>query len=396
MKILLDPGHGAGNRYNRGFKQVDNLPYCNEGDCNFIYCRDYLKPALEKYGVEVEMTRKDIKDDPSLAERGKMAKDFDLLISCHSNAANGLASGVEIWDSTNTKESIKPLTDKICISISKALGIPNRGTRYRKQANGTNYYGVLRSGLAKHNFIIEHCFHDNWSDVIKYRKNLNKVADVTAKTIADYFKLTDFIPTIVKYLPKTANILPSITIAQAILESDWGRSELAQKAYNFFGIKASKEWNGKVYTKSTWEQREDGVKYEIKADFRKYNSISESIIDHDNFFVSTDWRKKNYKRVLEASSYKEQALALRACGYATDLNYSSKLIRLIEEHKLYKYDKEIKMDKVSSWAKEAWDWAKEKGITDGSNPQGNCTREQVIVMLKRYDEMIRKEIENEN
>lgn len=176
----------------------------------------------------------------------------------------------------------------------------------------------------------------------------------------------------------------------------WGRSELAQKAYNFFGIKASKEWTGKVYTKSTWEQRADGVKYEIKADFRKYNSISESIIDHDNFFVSTDWRKKNYKRVLEAANYKEQAQALRACGYATDLNYSDKLIRLIEEHKLYKYDKEIKMDKVSSWAKEAWDWAKEKGITDGSNPQGNCTREQIIVMLKRYDEMIRKEIQNEN
>ena len=297
MKIMLDPGHGAGNRYNRGFKQVDNLPYCNEGDCNYVYCRDYLKPALEAYGIEVGMTRKDIKDDPSLAERGRMGKGYDLLISCHSNAANGLASGVEIWDSTNTRESIKPLTDKICISISKALGIPNRGTRYRKQANGTNYYGVLRSGLAKHNFIIEHCFHDNWNDVIKYRKSLSIVADATAKTIADYFKLTDFIPTIVKHLPKTTTILPSITIAQAILESDWGRSELAQKAYNFFGIKASKEWSGKVYTKSTWEQRADGVKYEIKADFRKYNSISESIIDHDNFFVSTEWRKKNYKRV---------------------------------------------------------------------------------------------------
>lgn len=84
MKILLDPGHGAGNRYNRGFKQVDNLPYCNEGECNFIYCRDYLKPALEKYGIEVELTRKDIKDDPTLSERGKMGKGFDLLISCQS------------------------------------------------------------------------------------------------------------------------------------------------------------------------------------------------------------------------------------------------------------------------------------------------------------------------
>lgn len=46
IKILLDPGHGGGRAYNRGFKQVDNLPYCNEGDCNYIYARDYLKPAL--------------------------------------------------------------------------------------------------------------------------------------------------------------------------------------------------------------------------------------------------------------------------------------------------------------------------------------------------------------
>lgn len=189
MKILLDPGHGAGSQYNRGFKQVGKLPYCNEGSCNYNYCEYYLKPALERYGIEVKLTRKNILDNPSLAKRGNMAKGYDLLISCHSNAANGKASGVEIWDSTNPKESIKELTDKICKNIAETLDIPNRGTKYRRQANGTNYYGVLRNGQAKHNFIIEHCFHDNQSDAEKYRTNLGKVADAVADAIGEYFNL---------------------------------------------------------------------------------------------------------------------------------------------------------------------------------------------------------------
>lgn len=189
MKIMLDPGHGAGSQYNRGFKQVGKLPYCNEGSCNYNYCEYYLKPALERYGIEVKLTRKNILDNPSLAKRGNMAKGYDLLISCHSNAANGRASGVEIWDSTNPKESIKELTDKICKNISETLDIPNRGTKYRRQANGTNYYGILRYGQAKHNFIIEHCFHDNQSDAEKYRRNLGKVADAVANAIGEHFNL---------------------------------------------------------------------------------------------------------------------------------------------------------------------------------------------------------------
>lgn len=217
MKIMLDPGHGAGSQYNRGFKQVGKLPYCNEGSCNYNYCEYYLKPALERYGIEVKLTRKNILDNPSLAKRGNMAKGYDLLISCHSNAANGKASGVEIWDSTNPKESIKELTDKICKNIAETLDIPNRGTKYRRQANGTNYYGVLRSGQAKHNFIIEHCFHDNPSDVEKYRRNLGKVADAVADAIGEYFNL-NAIAKIVKNENLFILETPSTNVYQQFIE----------------------------------------------------------------------------------------------------------------------------------------------------------------------------------
>lgn len=131
--------------------------------------------------------------------------------------------------------------------------------------------------------------------------------------------------------------------------------------------------------------------YTITADFRKYGSYLESIKDHDKFFVSTPWRRENYRKVLEAKNYKTQALSLRECGYATDLNYGNKLIQLIERLGLQQYDKGVRKivtrDNTvpSEWAKEDWEWGKEQGITDGSNLDGTCTREQVIAMIRRYD-----------
>lgn len=404
MKILLDPGHGGGKKHNRGFRQVENLPYCNEGDCNYIYALNYLKPALEKYGFKVGITRININDDPSLQTRGAMGKGYDILISCHTNATNGNARGVEIWDSVNPKESIKKLTDLICANLARDLNIPNRGTKYRKNARGQNYYGILRHGQAKHNFIIEHVFHDNLQDATIYRKNLDKTANSVAKSIAEYYGLEktstktvnpekDFIQTIVNSLKdQSLRIFPSITIAQAILESNWGKSELAINANNLFGIKSSPDWKGEIYSKKTNEQKPTGEVYVITANFRKYKNIIDSIKDHDHFFVSTPWRTKNYERVLNAKNYKEQAQALRVCGYATDINYGNKLISLIERLGIQIYDKELNsaMEKdnsiPSNWAKDDWEWGIKNKITDGTNPKGLCTREQVIAMIRRANE----------
>lgn len=415
VKILLDPGHGGGRAYNRGFKQVDNLPYCNEGDCNFIYARDYLKPALESYGFQVGMTKTTIAPDIPLKMRGAMGKGYDLLISCHSNACGGSVRGVEIWDSTNPREQIKALTDKLCNSIAVTLGIPNRGTKRRKNKHGSNFYGILRHGLAKHNFIIEHAFHDNLQDATVYRKNLKPLAEAVARTLAAYYGLTkadvpspnvkvedpqsDFIDMIVGNIKaKQLRILPSVTIAQAILESGWGKSELAKNAHNLFGIKTSKDWTGKTYAKKTKEQKPTGEIYEIVADFRAYDSYADSILDHDKFFVSTPWREKNYAPVLNAKEYKTQAKALQACGYATSLDYSKQLINLIERLSLQQYDKEVKqyverdITKPSEWAKEELKQAVELNITDGTNPGANATKEQTAAMVVRSHKKLDSEI----
>lgn len=240
---------------------------------------------------------------------------------------------------------------------------------------------------------------NNWSKWWQFKEDIKKPIEwkIDLSKDSEFGTSTnDFIGQVAVALKgQKLNILPSVTIAQAILESNWGKSSLAVEANNLFGIKASKDWTGGVYIKTTKEQKPNGNIYTINANFRKYASWNESIKDHDNFFVSTPWRTQNYQKVLTAKNYKDQAQALRECGYATDLNYGSKLIRLIEQHNLQKYDEGVKLmtkdnSKPSDWAKDDWDWGKEKGITDGTNPVDICTREQVVAMIRRYDSLKEK------
>lgn len=125
-------------------------------------------------------------------------------------------------------------------------------------------------------------------------------------------------------------VLPSLTIAQAILETGWGNSKIGN---NIFGIKAGGSWSGKTQNCNTWEQNADGSTYETVAAFRDYDSISDSIEDHAKLLTND-----RYKPVIESTDYKGAAIKVRECGYATDLNYSNKLIDIIEEYGLDQWD----------------------------------------------------------
>ena len=133
-------------------------------------------------------------------------------------------------------------------------------------------------------------------------------------------------------------VLPSITAAQAILESGWGSSELAKAPNNnLFGIKDSEDWNGEIVTVPTQEYV-NGDYIKINAAFRKYTSWNDSVVDHAKFFTSTEWRKDNYRKVVNETDYRIAAQELKNAGYATDPSYPGKLIRLIEAYKLYEWD----------------------------------------------------------
>lgn len=133
---------------------------------------------------------------------------------------------------------------------------------------------------------------------------------------------------------KKYKVFPSIIMSQAILESGWGKSGLSKKANNLFGIKAY-NWNGPYVTMGTTEYR-GGVPYKTTANFRKYSSFSDSVLDHGKF-LSENQRYANHG-LFNAKSYVEQAYALRSAGYATDPNYPNLLFQIIKTYNLQQYD----------------------------------------------------------
>lgn len=138
----------------------------------------------------------------------------------------------------------------------------------------------------------------------------------------------------------------SLTGAQAALESGWGTSSLARAPYNNqFGIKASEDWTGRVVNMPTKEYL-NGAWVAVNADFRAYDDINDSVADHAKFFTSTEWRKTNYAAVIGETDYKKACYAVKAAGYATDPDYASKLINIIEKYKLYEWDKEAQSGTV--------------------------------------------------
>ncbi|MBK2004291.1 GW domain-containing glycosaminoglycan-binding protein [Listeria ivanovii subsp. londoniensis] len=139
-------------------------------------------------------------------------------------------------------------------------------------------------------------------------------------------------------------LLSSITLAQGILESNWGKSGLATKGNNLFGIKG--KYNGQSVIMQTSEYV-NGQWIKVNAEFRKYPSWNESVTDHTLLLVNgTSWNKDLYKKVINATDYKTAATELQRAGYATDPNYASSLIRVIETYDLDKYD--VVYDKILS------------------------------------------------
>ena len=125
---------------------------------------------------------------------------------------------------------------------------------------------------------------------------------------------------------KKYKIPASITLAQGLLESGAGQSDLARRSNNHFGIKCHSDWRGgRVY-------HDDDLRGEC---FRKYKRVEDSYEDHSKFLL-----RSRYERLfdLKITDYKGWARGLQKCGYATDRAYANKLIKVIEDYELYRYD----------------------------------------------------------
>lgn len=142
----------------------------------------------------------------------------------------------------------------------------------------------------------------------------------------------------------------SITLAQGMLESDYGRSTLARLGNNHFGIKCHKEWTGQTI------RQHDDRRNEC---FRKYSRPEDSFYDHSEFLKSGS--RYRFLFDLNALDYKAWARGLKKAGYATNPDYANLLIRKIEENQLYNFDSNYSASVVKPSES-----AKPKEIKEGS------------------------------
>lgn len=151
------------------------------------------------------------------------------------------------------------------------------------------------------------------------------LATLSASTPQEAY-IDTYAPTAVDEMYRSG-IPASITLAQGLLESRAGQSELAMYANNHFGIKCHRDWKGEK------THRDDDKKHEC---FRKYRKAAESYRDHSDFIRYRD----RYKFLFdyELTDYKSWAYGLKKAGYATDNAYADKLIALIERYNLQRFD----------------------------------------------------------
>ena len=228
------------------------------------------------------------------------------------------------------KNNFSSIDDKVITKIGKTFIITYRGE-----------YKILplKSVMEKLNFDNnqKRKVHKYIDELGKYQLEMLK-AEKEDKNLSHELKFINKIKEDAIKNYNTYGVLPSITIAQAILESDFGRSELSLKGNNLFGIKADANYKGDYISFKTQEFHNTI----INANFRKYKSIDESIKDHGEFLVVNSRYKEN--GLFEAKTYITQAQALENAGYSTAENefgekiYADILIELIREYSLQNID----------------------------------------------------------
>lgn len=142
-------------------------------------------------------------------------------------------------------------------------------------------------------------------------------------------------------------ICGAVTVAQAILESGWGESELATRANNLYGMKKSlsgntwpgSTWDGKtVYSKRTKEVYSSGTTT-VKAEFRVYKSIEDSVKDHGAYLSGAkNGSKLRFAGIVGCADYKKAAQIIKSGEYATETDYVDKICKLVEQYDLTRYN----------------------------------------------------------
>ena len=151
---------------------------------------------------------------------------------------------------------------------------------------------------------------------------------------------SEFIEQIAKCVKKYAYVygieVHSPIIAQAILESGWGKSGLASKYHNYFGLKCGSSWKGKSVNMATKEEYKVGTLTNIRDNFRVYDSMEAGIKGYFDFINTS--RYANLKGVKSPEEYVRR---IKADGYATSSTYVNNVMRIIRDNKLTRFDDKV-------------------------------------------------------
>lgn len=155
-----------------------------------------------------------------------------------------------------------------------------------------------------------------------------------------------------------SGILWSVTTAQWILESGYGKTKLATEAENYFGMKCNLSsnswksvWDGtSKLTINTQEDPGNGNYYTIQADFRAYPDMEHSILDHAGYLLGAEKSKgvKRYAGLTECKDYKQAIQLIKDGGYATDTRYVAKICDIIQRFNLNRYDDTCEADETQT------------------------------------------------
>jgi flagellar protein FlgJ len=144
----------------------------------------------------------------------------------------------------------------------------------------------------------------------------------------------------------------SVTIAQAILESAWGKSHMGA-AHNYFGVKAQEDKKRNVtygsvasgYVDKKTREHVGGKDIFVTAHFRSYKSMTDSFVDHGLFLKNNRRYQSSIEAYAKNHDADEFARGLQKAGYATDPNYAELLITIMKKNNLYKYNQPLMIDK---------------------------------------------------
>ena len=136
-----------------------------------------------------------------------------------------------------------------------------------------------------------------------------------------------------KYAPLYGISVHSPIIAQAIIESGWGKSGLASKYHNYFGLKCGSSWKGKSVNMTTKEEYKVGTMTNIRDNFRVFEDFDDGIRGYFEFINTS--RYANLKGVKNPEEYVKR---LKADGYATSSKYVDNIMRVIRDNKLTRFD----------------------------------------------------------